>query len=85
MTIVSEQLVNYTDLTADAQKQARQDFVNYYVREFKNDKFGTAPYTFLGTVNYVKHEGSRPISFTFKLDSPIPAKYLKKTNKLVIG
>lgn len=56
-----------------------------FVREFKNDKFGTAPYTFLGTVNYVKHEGSRPISFTFKLDSPIPAKYLKKTNKLVIG
>lgn len=56
-----------------------------FVREFKQDKFGTAPYTFLGTVNYVKHEGSRPISFTFKLDSPIPAKYLKKTNKLVIG
>ncbi|KRM81464.1 hypothetical protein FC35_GL000065 [Limosilactobacillus coleohominis DSM 14060] len=37
MTIVSEQLVNYTDLTADAQKRARQDFINYYVREFKND------------------------------------------------
>ena len=46
---------------------------------------GTAPYTFLGTVNYVKHNGSRPMNITWKLDKPIPAKYLKKTNKLVVG
>ena len=56
-----------------------------FVREFKQDSLGAAPYTFLGPVNYVNHQGSRPISFTFKLDSPIPAKYLKKTNKLVVG
>ncbi len=56
-----------------------------FVREFKNDWRGTAPYTFLGTANYVKHEGSRPMSITWKLDVPIPAKYLKKTNKLVVG
>ena len=56
-----------------------------FVREFKNDLAGTAPYTFLGTANYVKHEGSRPMSITWKLDVPIPAKYLKKTNKLVVG
>ena len=56
-----------------------------FVREFKQDSLGAAPYTFLGPVNYVSHQGSRPISFTFKLDSPIPAKYLKKTNKLVVG
>ena len=56
-----------------------------FVREFKTDLAGAAPYTFLGTANYVKHEGSRPISITWKLDVPIPAKYLKKTNKLVVG
>ncbi len=56
-----------------------------FVREFKTDLAGAAPYTFLGTVNYVKHEGSRPMSITWKLDVPIPAKYLKKTNKLVVG
>ena len=44
-----------------------------------------APYTYLGTANYVKHEGSKPMNVTWKLDNPIPAKYLKKTNKLVIG
>ena len=56
-----------------------------FVRETKNDPAGAAPYTFLGTANYVKHEGSRPMSITWKLDVPIPAKYLLKTNKLVVG
>lgn len=57
-----------------------------FVREFKNDTFGnTAPYTFLGTANYVKHNGSKPMNVTWKLDKLIPAKYLKRTNKLVVG
>lgn len=56
-----------------------------FVREYKSDMVGAAPYTFLGTVNYVKHNGSRPMNITWRLDKPIPAKYLKKTNKLVVG
>lgn len=58
-----------------------------FVREFKNDRIsgGAAAYTFLGTATYVKHEGSRPMNITWHLDRPIPAKYLKKTNKLVVG
>ena len=32
-----------------------------------------------------KNQGSRPMSITWKLDVPIPAKYLRKTNKLVVG
>lgn len=56
-----------------------------FVREYKSDMVGAAPYTFLGTVNYVKHNGSRPMNITWRLDRPIPAKYLKKTNKLVVG
>ena len=58
-----------------------------FVREFKSDRIngGAAAYTFLGTANYVKHEGSRPMNITWKLERPIPAKFLKKTNKLVVG
>ena len=58
-----------------------------FVREFKADRItnGAEAYTYLGIANYVKHEGSRPMSITWKLDAPIPAKYLKKTNKLVVG
>ena len=58
-----------------------------FVREFKADaRFGGAgAYTYLGTVNYVRHEGSRPMNITWKLDRPIPARFLKKTNKLIVG
>lgn len=57
-----------------------------FVREFKNDLYGnTAPYTYLGSANYVAHNGSRPMNVTWRLEKAIPAKYLKKTNKLVVG
>ena len=58
-----------------------------FVREFKSDRIlGSAEsYTFLGTTNYVRHEGSKPMNITWKLDKPIPAKFLRKTNKLVVG
>ena len=58
-----------------------------FVREFKTDRItgGAEAYTYLGTANYVKHEGSRPMNITWRLDQPIPAKFLKKTNKLVVG
>ena len=58
-----------------------------FVREFKADRItgGAEAYTYLGTANYVKHDGSRPMNITWRLDYPIPAKFLKKTNKLVVG
>ena len=58
-----------------------------FVREFKADRItGSAEaYSYLGTANYVKHEGEKPMNITWQLDEPIPAKYLKKTNKLVVG
>ena len=58
-----------------------------FVREFKSDRVtgGAEAYTYLGTANYVKHKGSIPMNITWHLDRPIPAKFLKKTNKLVVG
>ena len=56
-----------------------------FVREFKTDLAGAAPYTFLGLAGYMQHDGSRPMNITWRLDRPIPAKFLKKTNKLVAG
>lgn len=58
-----------------------------FVREFKADKVSGAAsaYTYLGVANYLKHEGSKPMNITWKLDKAIPAKFLKKTNKLVMG
>ena len=58
-----------------------------FVREFKTDRItnGAEAYTCLGTANYVRHNGEKPMNITWKLDAQIPAKYLKKTNKLVVG
>ncbi|HKJ96289.1 MAG TPA: DUF3427 domain-containing protein, partial [Thermoplasmataceae archaeon] len=54
-----------------------------FVREYKRTSAGGgAPYTFLGLGNYVKHEGSNPMNIVWELERPIPAKYVKKTNKL---
>ena len=58
-----------------------------FVRNYKNrdNKQGneTEPYVFLGEASYVSHYGSRPMNVIWKLDIPIPGKYLKETNKLL--
>lgn len=58
-----------------------------FVREFKTDRItgSAAAYTYLGIANYMQHQGAQPMNITWRLDKPIPAKFLKKTNKLVVG
>ncbi|MGL5682866.1 MAG: DUF3427 domain-containing protein, partial [Marinifilaceae bacterium] len=57
-----------------------------FVRESKKDSIlgATDSYVYLGPVEYVEHNGSKPINFTWKLCRPIPAKLYKKTNKLLV-
>jgi superfamily II DNA or RNA helicase/HKD family nuclease len=43
-----------------------------FVRETKQDAFGTAPYLFLGPATFVSHQGERPIAITWKLDHAMP-------------
>lgn len=56
-----------------------------FVREYKKDPLTkeAMPYTFMGPARYVSHEGSRPMNIVWKLDHPIPARYLKKTSTLI--
>lgn len=92
---VNERLFHWqSQSTTSAESPTGQRYINHrqqgskillFVRDFKKDIAGTAPYTFLGIADYIKHEGSRPMSITWQLQRPIPAKYLKKTNKLVVG
>lgn len=49
-----------------------------FVRETTKDVF-----TFLGPVHYVQHQGSRPISVTWRLKTPIPGKWLQRFMRLV--
>ena len=43
-----------------------------FVREQEKNEFGTAPYVFLGPVDYVSHEGERPIAITWRLRHAMP-------------
>ncbi len=67
------------------QHKQRGSKIALFAREYKKDKGGACPYMFLGLADYVTHIGSRPMSITWRLHDPIPAKLLKKTNKLIIG
>lgn len=54
-----------------------------FVREAKSDEHGPMPFVFLGKAKYSSHTGSRPMSIIWELENSIPAKFLKKTNKLI--
>lgn len=94
---ISESLFHWqSQSTTSASSPTGQRYINHkrlgtsillFVREFKTDTFSNLAeaYTFLGPASYVKHEGSRPMNITWKLNFPIPAKFLKKTNKLLVG
>lgn len=61
----------------------RGDKVLLFVREFKQDGFGAAPFVFLGDAEYVSHSGSRPMDINWRLRSKIPAKFLRKVMQLM--
>lgn len=72
--------------TTSAQSKTGKRYANHiqigsnvmlFVREYKKTKLGAAPYTFLGLVDYVSSEGSKPMNVIWKLKKPMPAKYLK--------
>ena len=56
-----------------------------FVRETKNVNNVAESYSLLGLCDYVSHTGSKPMSITWKMRRNIPAKFLKRTNQLLIG
>ena len=56
-----------------------------FVREYKKEDGVTSPYYYLGTANYVRHKGSRPMSIVWRLDYPMPTFLVKKANKMIVG
>jgi superfamily II DNA or RNA helicase/HKD family nuclease len=45
----------------------------------------SAPFSFLGPARYVSHTGSRPMSITWRLEHPLPAKLLRRMARLAVG
>jgi hypothetical protein len=51
-----------------------------FVREQKENEFGTAPYLLLGTAKLVQHVGERPIAITWRLDRPMPSDFFQSAS-----
>ena len=47
-----------------------------FVRESKNDMYGSSPYTFLGPVECESYKGSRPMEIVWKMKYRIPARFI---------
>ena len=55
----------------------RATHVLLFTREDKQYEFGPRPFFFLGPASYVSHQGSRPISFVWRLQTPMPADFFQ--------
>ena len=66
-------------------KNGKNGYALLFVRKQKSDEYGPQPFVFLGTIKYMSHEGSRPMNVIWKMDTPIPAKFIKQTNTLTVG
>ena len=57
-----------------------------FVRESTVDEFGhTMAFVFCGRLHYLSHEGRKPMSITWRLETPPPAMLLEEGRKLAAG
>jgi hypothetical protein len=54
-------------------------------REDKKANGLATPFFFLGPARYVSHAGSRPMSITWRLEYPLPAKLMRRMGRLAVG
>ncbi len=82
---ISDQLFHWqSQSTTSADSPTGQRYIRHreqgytpllFVRERKSLPGGlAAPYAFLGPADYVSHEGSRPVSVTWRLRAPMPTR-----------
>jgi len=55
-----------------AEHEARGGTIMLFVRERKQSATGAMAYVCLGPARYVESSGERPVSFTWRLDTPMP-------------
>ncbi|MBL1217368.1 MAG: DUF3427 domain-containing protein [Planctomycetes bacterium] len=86
---ISDRLFHWqSQSTTSAESPTGQRYIHHraqgytpilFVREHKRLPGGLAsPYAFLGPAQYVSHEGSRPMSIVWQLETPIPARLLTR-------
>ena len=89
---ISEDLFHWqSQSTTSEESPTGQRYINHrrtgntillFVREDKSKNNLSRPYCFLGPAEYVTHEGSRPISFTWKLKYSMPSRLYRETARM---
>ncbi|MFC5700723.1 DUF3427 domain-containing protein [Cohnella faecalis] len=55
-----------------------------FVREYKEEHNYTSPFVFLGEAEYVRHEGSKPMSMIWRLKEEMPPALIPAANKVIV-
>ncbi|WP_274967971.1 DUF3427 domain-containing protein [Succinimonas amylolytica] len=95
---INENLFHWqSQSTTSAESATGQRYINQekqgntvllFVRNAKSSRVATTfteNYTFLGKAHYASHTGSRPMNVIWRLEEPVPPKFLKTTSKLMVG
>lgn len=90
---INDRLFHWQSQSQDRQNSAKiqryihhkdtGNLISLFIREYKKIGSYTAPFTFLGNADYVRHEGEKPVSFIWQLHDPLPADLLPKANKSI--
>lgn len=90
---INDRLFHWQSQSQDRQNSAKiqryihhkdtGNLISLFIRECKKIGSYTAPFTFLGNADYVRHEGEKPVSFIWQLHDPLPADLLPKANKSI--
>lgn len=90
---INDRLFHWQSQSQDRQSSAKiqryihhkdtGNLISLFIREYKKTGSYTAPFTFLGNADYVRHEGEKPVSFIWRLHNPLPADLLPKANKTI--
>jgi superfamily II DNA or RNA helicase len=92
---VNEQLFHWqSQSTTSAESPTGKRYVEHAARGYTVLLFGrehkslnglAQPYYFLGPARYVKHSGSRPMSITWRLEHPLPARLVRTLARLAVA
>jgi len=93
---ISDSLIHWqSQSTTSADSPTGQRYIHHrktehtillFCREYRKSRAGlSSPFFFIGPADYVGHEGSRPISITWRLKHPLPAKLYRGMARLAVG
>lgn len=91
---INESLFHWQSQSKTAEKSATgQRYINHrktgnsialFAREYKTSSGYTSPFIFLGTCEYVKHSGEKPMSIVWRLKEEMPPSFVPVANKSIL-